>query len=705
MKTLDVKHKTYGRIRVSSFYLKYLDVPKDAVESFIKSQDGIIDAKLNKATGSLSISYDPNKIYIEEFLELINNTPIDVILSILKAYKPDKKPKEEETPSKFRMVAGGLGGILSLMPVFGLSPVAKGIAIVASIPSFKSAFRKLLKGKLSYQLLDSLALGITIQRNMLLSASVMNLFIGLGDYLEDKLNQKARASIEDLLNVDGETAYIEKDGTKIELPVSEISTGDVVVVYPGGRIPVDGIVHEGKAVVNESVLTGEDKPVLKEINSKVYAGTNVVDGKIYIKVEQKGTDTVISKIAHMVESYMDQKPAIYDRFNKLADATVPPILAVGALSQLITNNLTKTSSILTIDYNTNLRVSIPIAVASSISKASTHGILIKGGRSLEAMSKIQYIVMDKTGTITKGEPVITDLIPLEDSLNQEELLRIAASLEQRLKHPIAEAILNLAKEKNSELYEREDSDYDIGLGISAKLSQGQDSMHEYKFGSSRYMANHKISITKHVKDITRQKHDEGKTVLYLAKDKKIIGLIAFKDMIREEAKDVVRKLKDIGIKLMMLTGDNEEVAQAIAKDVGIEEFRARVSPEEKAKYVEKLKKEGYKVAMVGDGVNDSVALSAADLGIAMGDGSQVAIDVADVVLVKEDLNLIYKAIKLSKDTMRVVDNNIKFNFTINTLGMAMAILGSGNPAFSVMINNGSTILSALYSTTPDIENG
>jgi Cu2+-exporting ATPase len=703
MKTLVVKHKTYGRIRVNSFYLKYLDVSKETIEEFIKSQDGIIDAKLNKTTGSLSISYDPNKIYIEEFLELINNTPIDVILGILKSYKTKPKPKEEN-PSKLRMLLGVVGGLLSLTPIFP-NPFVKAITIFGSIPSFKSAITNLLQGRLSYQLLDSLALGITIQRNMLLSSNIMNLFIGLGDYLEDKLNQKARASIEDLLNVDGETAYIEKDGTKIEVPIEEISIGDIVVVYAGGRIPVDGIVNEGKAVVNESVLTGEDKPVLKEVGAKVYAGTNVVDGKIYIRVEQKGTDTIISKIAHMVESYMDQKPAIYDRFNKLADATVLPILSIGLANQLITRNLAKTSSILTIDYNTNLRVSIPIAVASSISKASTHGILIKGGRSLEAMSKIQYIVMDKTGTITKGEPVITDLIPLEDSLNQEELLRIAASLEQRLKHPIAEAIVNLAKEKSLELYEREDSDYDIGLGISAKLLQGQDTLHEYKFGSSRYMANHKISITKHIKDIARQKHDEGKTVLYLAKDKKIIGLIAFKDMIREEAKDVIRKLKDIGIKLMMLTGDNEEVAQAIAKEVGIEEFRARVSPEEKAKYVEKLKKEGYKVAMVGDGVNDSVALSAADLGIAMGDGSQVAIDVADVVLVKEDLNLIYKAIKLSKDTMRVVDNNIKFNFTINTLGIAMAILGSGNPAFSVMINNGSTILSALYSTTPEIENG
>lgn len=698
MKTLVVKHKTYGRIRVNSFYLKYLDVSQEAIEEFIKSQDGIIDAKLNKTTGSLSISYDPNKIYIEEFLELINNTPIDVILGILKSYKTKATPKEEK-PSKLRMMLGAVGGLLSLTPIFP-NTFVKAIAIFGSIPSFKSAATNLLKGKLSYQLLDSLALGITIQRNMLLSANIMNLFIGLGDYLEDKLNQKARASIEDLLNVDGETAYIEKEGTKVEVPIEEISIGDIVVVYAGGRIPVDGIVHEGKAVVNESVLTGEDKPVLKDVGAKVYAGTNVVDGKIYIKVEQKGADTIISKIAYMVESYMDQKPAIYDRFNKLADATVLPILSIGLANQLITRNLAKTSSILTIDYNTNLRVSIPIAVASSISKASNHGVLIKGGRSLEALSNINCIVMDKTGTITKGEPVITDIIPLEENLSQEELLKIAASLEQRLKHPIADAIVNLARQKNLELYEREDSDYDIGLGISAKLEN-----EEYKLGSSRYMANHKISIPKHVKDLVKEKHDEGKTVLYLAKGKKILGLIAFKDTIREEAKEVIQKLTNMNIKIVMLTGDNEEVAQAIAKEVSIKEFRARVSPEEKAKYVEQLKKEGYKVAMVGDGVNDSVALSAADIGIAMGDGSQVAIDVADVVLVKEDLNLIYKAIKLSKDTMKVVNNNIKFNFAINTLGMAIGILGSGNPAFSVMINNGSTILSALYSITPDIKNG
>ena len=698
MKTLVVKHKTYGRIRVNSFYLKYLDVSKEAIEEFIKSQDGILDAKVNKTTGSLSISYDPNKIYIEEFLELINSTPIDVILGILKSYKTKPKAKQEE-PSKLRMMLGALGGILSLAPVMPLNFV-KAIAIFGSLPSFKNALKNLLKGRLSYQLLDSLALGITIQRNMLLSANIMNLFIGLGDYLEDKLNEKAKASIEDLLQVDGETAYIEKDGTKLEVPIEEISIGDTVVVYPGGRIPVDGVVAEGKAVVNESILTGEDKPVLKDVGSKVFAGTNVVDGKIYIRVEQKGADTIISKIAYMVESYMEQKPAIYDRFNKLADATVLPILTIGLANQLITRNLAKTSSILTIDYNTNLRVSIPIAIASSISKASNHGLLIKGGRALEELSKINCLVMDKTGTITKGEPIITDLMPLEEGLSQEELLRIAASLEQRLKHPIADAIVNLAKDRNLELYEREDSDYDIGLGISAKLN-GE----EYKLGSSRYMANHKIAIPKHIKDLVRIKHDEGKTVLYLAKGKKILGLIAFKDTIREEAKTVIKKLTDMNIKIVMLTGDNEEVAQAIAKEVGIKEFRARVSPEEKAKYVEELKKEGYKVAMVGDGVNDSVALSAADVGIAMGDGSQVAIDVADVVLIKEDLNMIYQAIKLSKDTMRVVNNNIKFNFAINTLGMVIGILGSGNPAFSVMINNGSTILSALYSITPDIEHG
>ncbi len=693
MKSFEIKHKTYGRIRVNSFYLKYIDVSKDVIESFIKSQDGITDVKLNKTTGSLSIEYDPNKICIEEFIELISSTPVNVILGVLKSYKPKKEQKEEES-SKLRMYVGAVGGILSFLAP--ANPFVKALAVFGSLNSFKSAGKKLLKGKLSYQLLDSLALGITIQRNMLLSANTMNFFIGLGDYLEDKLNQKAKASIEDLLSVDGETAYIEKDGTKIELPIEEINEGDIVVVYPGGRIPVDGIVVDGKAVVNESVLTGEDKPVLKEINSKVYAGTNIVDGKIYIKVEQKGTDTVISKIAYMVESYMDQKPMLYDRFNKIADATVLPILSIGLANQLITRNIVKTSSILTIDYNTNLRVSIPIAIASSISKASKHGVLIKGGRSLEDLSKINAIVVDKTGTITKGEPVITDIIPLED-ISEEEILKIAASLEQRLKHPIAEAIVNLSKEKNLELYEREDSDYDIGLGISAKL-HGE----EFKLGSSRYMANNKIPTSKQVKEIVRKKHYEGKTVLYLAKDKKIIGLIAFKDTIREEAKEVIAKLRNMGIKIVMLTGDNEEVAQAIAYEVGIEEFRARVSPEEKAKHVEELKKQGYHVAMVGDGVNDSVALSAANVGIAMGDGSQVAIDVADVVLVREDLNLIYKAIKLSKDTMRVVSNNIKFNFGINTLGMAISLIGSGNPAFSVMINNGSTILSALYSLTPKV---
>lgn len=692
----EIKHKSYGRIRINSFYLKYLDVSEEAIESFIKSQDGILDVKLNKITGSLSIQYEPDKICIEEFLEIIKSTPIDVILGILKTYKP-KVNNIEKSPSKFRMMAGIIGGILSFFNIPNV--ILKTTAIVVSMPSFKKALANILKGKLSYQFLDSMALIIAIKRNMFLSVNAMNVFIGLGDYMEEKLSYKAKASIKDLLNVDGESAYIEKDGTKVEVPIDEINHGDIVVVYPGNRIPVDGIIEEGKAIVNESILTGEDTPVLKESGMRVYAGTNVVDGKIYVKVEHKSTETIISKIASIVESYMNQKPTVYDKFNKIADLTVLPIASIALTNQIITKNIVKTSSILTIDYNTNLRVSIPIAIASSISKASRRGILIKGGKSIEELSKINCIVIDKTGTLTKGEPNITDIISLDESISEEELIKIGASLEQRLKHPIAEAIVNLAKEKNIDLYEREDSDYDIGLGISAKLN-GE----EYRLGSSRYMQKNKISIPKHVKDIVKQKHNESKTVLYLTKYKKIIGLISFRDTIREEARDFVKKIRSLGIKIIMLTGDNEEVAESIAKDIGISEFRARISPEEKAKHVEHIKKQGYRVAMIGDGVNDSIALSAANIGIAMGDGSQIAIDVADIVLVKEDLNLIYNAIKLSKDTMRVVNNNIKFNFTINTLGMLIIMLGSGNPVSAVMINNGSTVLSALYSLTPDLKN-
>ncbi len=698
MRAYKVEHHIPGRIRISSLYLKHIDIPQENIESFIKSQEGILDAKLNKKAGSLTIEYDPQKIYIEEFLELLEDTPVNFILDLLSSYKPQKIEKEEDgDKSRMYMGAFGVGTALLSIPFPFVRPIAFGINALASFPSFKKAFKNMFKKKkLSFHILDSLALGITLSRGMYLSAGSMNLLIGLGDYIEDKLNKKAEKSIKELLVSDIDKAFVElEDGTKIEVNVEDLEKGQIVCVYPGNRIPVDGIVKEGKGSVNESTLTGEDKPVLKQVGSKVYAGTSLIEGKLYIETINKGADTVISKIAEVVQSYMNSKPMIYDKFNKIADKTVLPLLLLSGAVYFTTRDLIKTSSILIIDYNTNLRVSIPVAMASSISAAASNGVVIKGGITLENLSKVDCIALDKTGTITKGEPVVVDIIPLED-ISDLEILRLSASLEQRLNHPIAQAIVELAKSLNLELLEREDSQYDIGLGIQGKLNGEL-----YYFGSTKYMNKLKIPITKDIKKIISQRHAEGQTLLYLAKDKNILGIITIRDEIRKEAKDVIRALKSIGIKkIVMLTGDNEDVASAIAKEVGVDEFRARIFPEDKAKIVENLKKEGYVVAMVGDGVNDSPALSVADVGIAMGDGAEIAIDVSDVVLIKENLWLIYESILLAKNTMKVTKNNINFNFLINTFGILLSLTNFSNPAISTAINNAGAVLSALYSLVP-----
>ncbi|RME08237.1 MAG: heavy metal translocating P-type ATPase, partial [Aquificota bacterium] len=436
-------------------------------------------------------------------------------------------------------------------------------------------------------------------------------------------------------------------------------------------------------------LTGESNPVHKKVGDKVFAGTFVEDGKLYVRVEEVGEETVVAKIAKIVEESIKEPINIQKMAEETANRLVMPTVGLGTLSYLLSGQVGRLTSTLIIDYHTGIHLTTPLTVLSSVAQASTYGILIKSGGKLEALSRVDTFVMDKTGTLTVGHPVVEDVVGLE--ISEEETLRYAASLEQRITHPVARAIVKLAEDRGLELVPRENSQYHIGLGIEGELNGTK-----FMLGSTRFMQRKRIRISQEVRDLVDKFHSEAKSVLYLVRERKIVGLLTFRDPLREEAKDVVAELRKRGKRVILCTGDNEGIARYMAKELGLEEFYARVFPAEKAKVVEKLKKQGRVVAFVGDGVNDSPALSSSDVGISLRSGTDIAIEVADIVI-GDSLWHLVDVVDIAEHTVKKLKTTYRLNGLINTIGLIGSALGLIGPSVSTLINNGTTVLLGIYS--------
>ncbi|MCS6999043.1 MAG: heavy metal translocating P-type ATPase, partial [Aquificaceae bacterium] len=502
--------------------------------------------------------------------------------------------------------------------------------------------------------------------------------------------KKAYEKIEKLFSYREDTAWLLLgNGQAVKVKALDLKKGDKIAVYAGEKIPADGIVEEGDALVNQASLTGESNPVHKKPGDKVFAGTFLEDGKLYVRVEEVGEETVVAKIAKIVEESIKEPINIQKLAEDKANRLVMPTLGLGLLSYGLSGQVSRLTSTLIIDYHTGIHLTTPLTVLSSVAQASTYGILIKSGSKLEALSRVDTFVMDKTGTLTIGHPKVEDVVGLE--VTEEEALKYAASLEQRITHPVARAIVKLAEERGVELLPRENSQYHIGLGMEGDL-EGK----KFMLGSTRFMQRKRIRINPEVRELVDKFHSEAKSVLYLVKERKIVGLLTFRDPLREEAKDVVAELRSRGKEVVLCTGDNEGIARYMAKELDIEDFYARVFPAEKVKVVENLKKRGKVVAFVGDGVNDSPALSSADVGISLRSGTDIAIEVADIVI-GDSLWHLVDAVDIAEDTMRKLRTSYRLNTLANTVGLVGSALGFVGPSLSTLINNGTTLLLGLYS--------
>lgn len=687
MNSYKIERLSPGRLIISSYLFKYLHHPEESLQSYFSRFGGVRKVKYSKTSGRLTLEYDPESFDLIDFLNHLESTPREVFLEDLS--KHAVKPNEREKGALTWLTLTSLGFLPYLFRGAIPNPVLAGITLLLSKPVFEKAINSLSEKRLDVHFLDSSAIALASFTGNPLSAHVMIFLLALGDYLSEKVEKKGYDKIEKLFSYKEDMAWlVVSEGQAIRVKAVDLKKGQIIAVYAGEKIPADGVVEEGDALVNQASLTGESNPVHKKLGDKVYAGTYVEDGKLYIKVEEVGENTVVAKIAKIVEESIKEPISIQKLAEERANRLVLPTIGLGLTSLLMSGQINRLTSTLIIDYHTGVHLPTPLTVLSTIAYASTYGILIKSGGKLEVLSRVDTFVMDKTGTLTVGSPRVEDVIGLE--VSEDEVLLYAASLEQRITHPVAKAIVQLAQERGLPLLPREDSKYHIGLGIEGEI-EGTT----YILGSTRFMMKKRIRISEEIREIVDRLHSEAKSVLYLVKGRKIIGLLTFRDPLREEAKDVIKELKKRGKRVVLCTGDNEGIANYMAKELGIEEYYARVFPAEKAKIVEELKNKGRVVSFVGDGVNDSPALSSADVGISLRSGTDIAIEVADVVIGDSLWHLI-DIVDLAKGTIKKLKRIYNINTWANSVGLFGSALGIFGPSISTLINNGITVLLGLY---------
>ncbi|HAZ37296.1 MAG TPA: heavy metal translocating P-type ATPase, partial [Clostridiaceae bacterium] len=530
------------------------------------------------------------------------------------------------------------------------------------------------------------------------SAATIITLILLGKYLEGRTKGKTSEAIKKLLNLAPKTAVIIQDGKEITISSDEVEIGDIVIVKPGEKIPVDGDVIEGLTSIDESMLTGESIPVEKKSGDKVFSGTINKNGSIKFSALKVGKDTALSQIIKLVETAQGSKAPIARLADTVAGYFVPTVIIIAAVSSIlwfisgkdIVFSLTIFVSVLVIACPCALGLATPTAIMVASGKGAELGILIKSGEALEKTHKINAIVFDKTGTLTEGKPVVTEMYSKDE--NEDEILSLAASCEKVSEHPLGEAIVKKAEEKNLKLYNVKNFKAYPGMGIEGTIEE-----------NIIYLGNEKLMLNKNIDIIDYKDKFEGfaktgKTPMYAAKNNKLIGIITVADTIKENSKKAIDKLHDMGIEVAMITGDNKKTAEAIGKSIGIDRIIAEVMPENKATEVKKLQEEGKTVAMVGDGINDAPALAASDIGIAIGSGTDVAIESADIVLMKNDVYDVVTAINLSKATIKNIKENLFWAFGYNSLGIPAAagvLTLFGGPMLNPMISAAAMSFSSI----------
>ena len=681
-----VLHNMRGRMRIHVMTNEMTDLQADKLEYDLAAQDMILTAKVYERTGDVVITYMGER---------------QVLLSYLQNYCYKQMVEADETLARSGRAMNRkywdklVNRVVLRMgsKLFVPAPIRTGLVLVKSISYIKKALSCVGRRKIEVPLLDGIAITTSIVRGDYGTAGSVMFLLDLGEIMEERTHKKSVDDLAKKMSLNVSKVWLSVDGKEVLTDVSKIETGDCVTVHMGNVIPLDGVVKEGEGMVNQASLTGEAIPVAKKQGGYVYAGTVLEEGELLIEVKENSGTTKYEKIVAMIEETEKLKSTVESRAEHLADRLVPYTLAGTGLVYLLTRNVTKALSVLMVDFFCALKLSMPISVLSAMREAQSHGITVKGGKFLEAMAEADTIVFDKTGTITKAQPVVSDVISFCDE-EPDELLRIAACLEEHFPHSMAKAVVRAAMDKGL-VHEENHSkvEYIVAHGISSRIQEKKVIIGSYHF----VFEDEQCVIPQGKEELFESLSGEC-SHLYLAIDGVLAAIIAITDPIREEAPQVVSMLRKCGLsKIVMMTGDSERTAKVVAAKVGVDEYYSEVLPEDKASYVEKEHQAGRKVIMIGDGVNDSPALSAADVGIAICDGAEMAREIADITIAGDNLEELVTLKRLSNALVKRIHGNYRQIVGFNTGLILCGIGGVMQPATSALLHNTSTLAISVKS--------
>ena len=682
-----IKHESRGRIRIHLAQKRMSSVQAETLLYYLQNQDQVSFAKVYDRTGDAVICYEGERAAVIRMIQLFHYEEVELPTGLLES---SGRALNNEYQEKLISKVIYHFGRKWLLP----APIRAIYTTVVSVKYIWKGIQTLAQGKIEVPVLDATAIGVSMLRGDYGTAGSVMFLLGVGELLEEWTHKKSVGDLARSMSLNVGKVWLKKDGQEILVPSEKIVAGDEIVVHMGNLIPFDGEVSNGEGMVNQASLTGESVPVRRTLGSVVYAGTVLEEGELTILVKQTGGSSRYEKITAMIEESEKLKSGLESKAEHLADRLVPYSLGGTALTYLLTRNATKALSILMVDFSCALKLAMPISVLSAIREANQHKITVKGGKFLEAVAEADTIVFDKTGTLTKAQPTVAEVVSFSETKSPDELLRIAACLEEHFPHSMAKAVVDAAREKYLDHEEMHSKvEYIVAHGISTTIN-GKKAI----IGSYHFVFEDENSIIPEGMEEKFRHLPEEYSHLYLALEGVLAAVICIEDPLRPEAAEIIRQLKKTGLKkIVMMTGDSERTAKAIAKKVGVDEYYAEVLPEDKANFVEKEKVEGRKVIMIGDGINDSPALSAADVGIAISEGAEIAREIADITVAADDLAEILVLRMLSNRLMKRIHKNYRFIVTFNAGLILLGVGGILQPTTSALLHNTSTLYIGLKS--------
>lgn len=681
-----IKHEMKGRLRIHIIQNRMTYAEADTLSWYLEEQENVTEVKVYERTADAVICYKGEREEILTVLKQFSYEKAEVPETVLSS--SGRQLNEEYKERLITKTVLHYGSKLFL-PM----PVRAVITSVKSVKYIWKGIRCLAHGRLEVPVLDATAISVSVFRKDFATAGSVMFLLGIGEIIEEWTHKKSVGDLARSMSLNVKKVWLKREDQEILVKSSEVQPGDEIIVHMGNVIPFDGEVSDGEGMVNQASLTGEAMPVRRVSGQSVYAGTVLEEGELQIRVKAVTGSTRYEKIVSMIEDSEKLKSSVEGKAEHLADRLVPYTLLGTGAAWLLTRNVTRTLSVLMVDFSCALKLAMPITVLSAIREAGENHITVKGGKFLEAVADADTIVFDKTGTLTKATPTVKDVVVFGEH-PKEEALRIAACLEEHFPHSMAKAVVDAAKERNLSHEEMHSKvEYIVAHGISSYINDKK-----VVIGSSHFVFEDEECT------IDPQYQDRYDTLLpeyshlYLAIEHKLAAVICIEDPLREEAAEMVKSLKAAGItKVVMMTGDSERTAAAIAKRVGVDEYYAEVLPEDKANFVEKEKSEGRKVIMIGDGINDSPALSAADAGIAISDGAEIAREIADITIAADDLREVVTLKLLSNLMLKRIHRNYRSIVGINSGLIALGVTGMIQPTMSALLHNTSTLLISLRS--------